>query len=644
MKTSLLFLLILFSQTVALSQTVNFTVVVSDSPAPISPYIYGTNQLMTGGENWTAMRLGGNRLTGYDWENNASNAGSDYFQMSDNYLPTVFGIPYQNSNMPGIVTQTFYNQAHQFNAYPLVTLQMAGFVAKDKNGTVDSAETAPSSRWAYVKNVKGSAFSLTPDLNDDSVYMDEYVNFLAQTLGPAGSGTGVRGYALDNEPALWSSTHPRIHPLQATCRELLQKSVALARSVKGVDSAAEVFGPVEYGFSGFYNFQSAPDWGGVSTGKSYSWFLDYYLDQMKRASDTTGRRLLDVLDLHWYPEAQGSDGNRITNGNATTATDRQARVQAPRSLWDPRYKETSWIAQWFSSYLPLIPKVQQSISRYYPGTKLGFTEFEYGGESDITGAIAVDDVLGIFAKYGVYFATYWQGSSQTPYISAAYKMYRNYDGNNSTSGELYLPSQTSDSVNTSIYSSLKRGADEIHLIVINKNLGQPLTGQFAISSGASSRSHTRILSGSVWALDAHGSQIRDVGDLSGISDSSFSYALDSASIYHIVLQTTTATALNERNSVAGNITLFQNYPDPFNPVTTIKYTVGGTRGQGSGVSRTTLVVYDLLGRQVATLVDEIKAPGSYEVRFDASGLASGVYVYRLTAGAFMQSRKMLLIK
>ena len=100
--------------------------------------------------------------------------------------------------------------------------------------------------------------------------------------------------------------------------------------------------------------------------------------------------------------------------------------------------------------------------------------------------------------------------------------------------------------------------------------------------------------------------------------------------------------------------LEQNYPNPFNPVTIIKYTVGGTEGRGSGGNKTMLVVYDVLGRRVATLVDEVKAPGSYEVRFsakggsasggDGSGLASGVYFYRLASGSFVQARKMLLMK
>jgi predicted GH43/DUF377 family glycosyl hydrolase len=83
--------------------------------------------------------------------------------------------------------------------------------------------------------------------------------------------------------------------------------------------------------------------------------------------------------------------------------------------------------------------------------------------------------------------------------------------------------------------------------------------------------------------------------------------------------------------------LAQNYPNPFNPITGVRYEV-------SGVSEVKITVYDLLGREVAVLVNERKQPGSYEVSFDASGLASGVYMYRMHAGNFVQSRTMLLLK
>jgi hypothetical protein len=116
--------------------------------------------------------------------------------------------------------------------------------------------------------------------------------------------------------------------------------------------------------------------------------------------------------------------------------------------------------------------------------------------------------------------------------------------------------------------------------------------------------------------------------------------------------------------------LAQNYPNPFsatggslpagrqapsggNPTTTIEYTIGGVVAlsgahvsgvEGPAANNVRLAVYDLLGREVAMLVNEKKAPGKYVARFDASGLSSGVYFYRLTAGSFSQTRSMLLVK
>jgi hypothetical protein len=89
--------------------------------------------------------------------------------------------------------------------------------------------------------------------------------------------------------------------------------------------------------------------------------------------------------------------------------------------------------------------------------------------------------------------------------------------------------------------------------------------------------------------------------------------------------------------------LYQNYPNPFNPNTTIKYEIPNVETT-QRVVFTTLKVYDVLGNEVATLVNEEKQSGVYEVEFDASSLASGMYLYKLQAGAFIQSKKMILTK
>jgi hypothetical protein len=83
--------------------------------------------------------------------------------------------------------------------------------------------------------------------------------------------------------------------------------------------------------------------------------------------------------------------------------------------------------------------------------------------------------------------------------------------------------------------------------------------------------------------------------------------------------------------------LLQNYPNPFNPTTKIEYALPATQ-------RVVLKMYDVLGREVQTLVNEQQAPGVYRVNVNAAGFASGVYFYRLEAGSFVQLRKMLLLK
>jgi predicted GH43/DUF377 family glycosyl hydrolase len=95
--------------------------------------------------------------------------------------------------------------------------------------------------------------------------------------------------------------------------------------------------------------------------------------------------------------------------------------------------------------------------------------------------------------------------------------------------------------------------------------------------------------------------------------------------------------LETRPGLPTIFTLEQNYPNPFNPTTVVSF-------QLPVVSKVRLVVYDLLGREVAVLVNERKMPGRYELKFDASGLASGVYLYRLTVGSFVQTRKMIVLK
>jgi mannan endo-1,4-beta-mannosidase len=519
----LVFPVILFAASFNATITIN----TSQGQHQISPYIYGSNTDLTGTENFTAKRLGGNRMTGYNWENNASNAGSDWNQSSDNYMTSVMGIPDSKANIPAITFTTFIDSCRKHNCFSLITLPMAGYVAADKNGTVSVAEKAPSPRWKKVVFKKSSALSAIPDTTDSCVYSDEMMTYL-ETKYAAASDPWLGGCNLDNEPALWPSTHPRLHPDTPTCQELIDKSIALATVVKNIDQKPLIFGPVTYGFGEMYNFQGAKDWA-ILKG-SYNWFMDLYLDKMKAASQTAGKRLLDVLDMHWYSEAMGNNERIVGATDPANRDNAIARMQAPRTLWDKHYVENSWIGQYYTAYLPLLPKVQASIDTYYPGTKISFSEYNYGGEGHISGGIAMADVLGIYGKYAVDFGFYWPADQTTSFTTSAFKLYRNYDGSNSTFGGLSVSAATSDSVRSSVYASVVSQTNmELHIILLNKNIDSSMAATVTLNGSAQYQSIK------VWSFDSSSSAISQKLPPPQISNNSFTLSVPRLTACHCVL-------------------------------------------------------------------------------------------------------------
>ncbi|MFH1197462.1 MAG: T9SS type A sorting domain-containing protein [bacterium] len=119
----------------------------------------------------------------------------------------------------------------------------------------------------------------------------------------------------------------------------------------------------------------------------------------------------------------------------------------------------------------------------------------------------------------------------------------------------------------------------------------------------------------------------------------------SKSVSYITSYPTNITSVRESSEIPVTFMLHQNYPNPFNPSTTIQYSIPGVETPYmASLQHVTLKVYDVLGREVKTLVNETQNPGNYEVTFDAANFASGVYFFRIEAYDFVDVKKMLLIK
>jgi hypothetical protein len=474
------------------------TVTVTVSPSSthlISPYIYGVNNAYTPSvfpagtasalpSNLTFDRLGGNRLTAYNWETNASNAGSDYLYENDNLFP---------GSTPASAVTNFITADQPAGLASLLTVQMQGLAAGDESGPVSVASPPDMSRFKTVvfqkSAVSGAPFTLTPPTTDANVYMDEFIWAVDQKF----SGQGIFGTApssqhvfaqLDNEPELWNSTHLEVQGSKpVTSDAYIAKTISLATALKTQFPNLIIFGPVHYGFYGIYawNGELAP------TPSGNNWFPDKYLPALKTASATFGKPLVDVYDFHWYPEATDGSGNRVTTLNSPTLTDAQVQaiVQSPRSLWDATYQENSWIISALGQGIYILPRLQAKIAAENPGMKLSITEYNNGGAQHIAGTIAQADNLGVFGAQGLFAANMWPLVNSEPYLLAGFRAFRNFDGANHNFGDTSVQATSSSVGNVAVYVSTDiTRPGRVVMVAINRSnatqtttiSGQPVSG------------------------------------------------------------------------------------------------------------------------------------------------------------------------
>lgn len=495
----------------------------------ISPYIYGVNfgtNLFD--VNVNALKQGGTRFTTYNWENNFSNSGSDWFHNSDNSL--VSGLGNGQQDMPGLAAEALITEAAQYNIpMILTTLPMSNYVAADGNGPVLDDQIAPSLRWTAVSFKKRAPFSLKPDLEDGTIYVDEYLNFLINRYGKSSTNTGIKGYALDNEPELWNVTHQTMQSSPLTPEQLIIRSAELASVIKGLDENALIFGGQFAGAKSLIDMQGSEDWAKIS--ENYNWFLDYYLEQMKKAGAEKGGRMLDVLDFHYSSEdaAEGCVSVAECNNPAHEKCN-LVRMQSVRTLWDGSYTENSVLGREYKQYIPLLPTVQASVNKYYSGTKIALSSYNFGGGSHISGGIAEVDALGTFAKHSVYLACLDTDNQDIPFQKAALNLFTNYDGRGTGFGNTWVKTEIDNNERASAYASIDNADDKVlKIILTNKNPDSRQTVNLAINSGKEYKY------GIVYGFGEKNSSVKMLHTLANIGGNSFSYTLEPLSAVELIL-------------------------------------------------------------------------------------------------------------
>ncbi|HEY7125216.1 MAG TPA: glycoside hydrolase family 44 protein [Ktedonobacterales bacterium] len=456
----------------------------------ISPLIYGMAQAPAAWLQDLRPRInrwGGNQTSRYNWKlGNAFNAARDYEFRNGNYS-------HQSpaDEQPSGVADQFIALNQSVGAETILTIPNIGWVARDDqldtrstgvpqtggpplspggeaiNGYDPTQNRQTTSVRAQAR--KGAPLSDPPDVNNPTVAQDEWVYHLVKRFGTASSG-GVRYYAMDNEPDLWFAIHTDIRPAEIGYDQMRDTFLDYATAVKSVDPSAFVTGPVLSGWLGYFyspldrgsdNFHTKAD---HRTHNNQD-FLPWWLSEVRKHDEQTGKRTLDMLDIHYYP-----NGGEYT-GPTTDPKLNAQRLRAVRSLWDPTYTDASWV----NDKIQLIPRMQQVIQKYYPGTKLGITEWNFGGETHINGALAAAEALGVMGREGVDLACYWAYPPKGSPTYYAWKLFTNFDDQGTFFGGTSVQANSTNADILSCYASFDAAHQQVLVMVLNKSTVADLT-------------------------------------------------------------------------------------------------------------------------------------------------------------------------
>ncbi|HYU33166.1 MAG TPA: glycoside hydrolase family 44 protein [Thermoanaerobaculia bacterium] len=392
----------------------------------IDPRIYGVNfgsAAQMSDLHWPVRRWGGNATTRYSWQHDIANRASDWFFYNieeDNPNP---------GNLPnGSAADRFIDETRTGGGEPLITVPLIGWTPIDrqrrwgfsvaKYGVQQQTEcTLTGTPWCQPDAGNGLRPNGAPVTGNDphdtsrEIGPDFVTGWMAHTAGK------VKYFALDNEPMLWSSSHRDVHPARVHDTELWQRTLQYAAAMKAADPEVRIFGPDTWGWCDLF-YSEADNCAPGSDYNAHGAFLPWYLDQVRQVQQAQGVRLIDFVDLHYYPQ-----GTNVALSNDESEATAARRLRSLKGLYDPAYVDESWIGQ----PVRLLPRVREWIAGHLPGVGLAVTEYNWG-DGGVSSALAQAEALAIFGREGVDVAARWVSPAANSLIEDAFRMYLDYDG------------------------------------------------------------------------------------------------------------------------------------------------------------------------------------------------------------------------
>ncbi len=450
----------------------------------ISPLIYGIAYYAQSDDSseqqWnmgaTIRRWGGNNTTRYNWELNVWNLDQDWFF----------------ENMPTKPYTKFLADNAGHRMMSAITVPTIGWVAKDgtSNGFPVSVYGAQGKTDPYRPEAgdgtkpSGEKIPPGPPTRTSVAAPPEFIKRWVETIRANDTKTGKRSvyeYILDNEPMIWSTTHRDVHPEPLGYDEELDRTIAYGTAIRQADPDAVIAGPAEWGWPNYFfsakdgagGFHSKPD----RRAHDDVPLIEWYLRKLREHEQKTGVRVLDVVDVHYYPS--GASGGNGGNDPDTAAL----RVRSTRSLWDPTYTDESWI----KDKVRLLPRMKEWIDKNYPGRGIQIGEWNFGGQNHISGALATAEALGRYAQFGVTAAFYWTYPPADSPVIQAFLAYRNFDGKGGRFLDWYVPGTSSEGV--SLFASRDEEGKHLVAVAINSSPDTAVVAKIDLGACGAVASH-----------------------------------------------------------------------------------------------------------------------------------------------------------
>ena len=623
--------LLLFGSSALFSQDVVVTVNATIEKKTVSPYIYGRNGsfsnsfgTVTSSSDITlfkeaGLRLarenGGNNATKYNWRKKISSHPDWYNNVYDHDWDNLSN--YIMTNVPDMQV--------------MWSFQLIGKVASNKNNNFNDWSYNMSQWWSgcsqnlagggvvntsggSIATVNGNPLLYTMDWPADST-----TEVLNHWFGPKGirlNSNNFRYWNMDNEPEIWSGTHDDVMPAQLAATAFMDKYFAVAKKARALFPGIKLCGPVTANEWQWYK------WGSETlniNGKYYSW-LEYFIKRVADEQKATGIKLLDVLDIHWYP------------GESTDVD----VLQLHRIFYDKTYDYPganglkSINGEWDNTQTReyIFQRINDWLTLYFGanhGITIGLSESGINSSNANVNSVLYASMLGTFASNGVELYTPWTWKTG---MWETLHLFSRYAKNQSVKTASTLENMVSG------YTTLSDNADSMTVMLVNRDLtsSHKVTVNLSGFSVANETYNTLQLA----ALPAnetfvsHASNALKKNTIT-VSGNSFSIVLPPVSTTAVILKAT-ASAVDSPHALSKDVALFPN------PVKDCLSIAIGSQTQ----ALTEIAVYSQEGKLVVT--SQYDYDGCAPMKININKLDNGVYHLKIKNTVFSGGGSFCVLK